>query len=828
MTLLELHYTSAEEGLGGSPGFQFVQVSPGLDVGICRQVESLLAYEPPRNAPSQPTPSEIAHFPVALSYTLLADGAAVLCNAAYTGTDYSGRFGNFYAHAVYLSGGPCDLEATLPIDTWASGFWRTQPPTASLPAPQRVEPGDMITRDTLLAFTGRHRDQLAAVLTDIMNSFGGHGPQVILAEDDAYTAALWIAMACRSLPLALAQRLTFTTYTRRPHLSSHQVIGIMPRADFSFTYTELASQYRVHAHPGQSSPPAQPLTWAVAAAAIWLAGKPELFDAAYVDITVPGDSHAGKWADMLAGQLAATALAAGTDLPQSAAAVAVTWATTNAGAQRTQQFWHGLAVGIARSASQIPLADLGRLCQHIDPHHPAEVTTPLLTAYLSRLTGEITRNAAPDHSAIQWVTTRLRGDQQLAAAVELRDGLKAAFSTELPIGQALLLLRIADAAGIQDSGRVGETVLGPALLADGSLAGQVAEFLNTTADTSLQKRVLDFLEDAARHSSGRAAARLVSGAGKYWLLAADQDDFPLLSTAVRLAMEHDINRVTAFRLAVALLSASSLRDMQYAYGLAWPDQPPTLDEACELLCEESALAILEIPETAEAFVNLIRHAPVIDADTVMLADLLLRRRIPWPDPRDRALLDLVTTTGLLREAAAQPEDGGLTQEIPRAALTVIATWPYPGPARAAAADALLSMLVAPRRLKNGGISAQTELHALVTSGDNDLIAAFADHARQALADELARSPRLHASCFTLWRLEYGRPGDQAWPAARDSLMTGLLAPAARKMDDRARQLTARLIEERSRGLGNEWLQLTQARGPATRWRWSRLVYRRTR
>ena len=67
MTLLELHYTSAEQGLGGSPGFQFVQLSAGLDPGVCRQVESLLAYEPPRTAPSQPTQAQIADFPVALN-----------------------------------------------------------------------------------------------------------------------------------------------------------------------------------------------------------------------------------------------------------------------------------------------------------------------------------------------------------------------------------------------------------------------------------------------------------------------------------------------------------------------------------------------------------------------------------------------------------------------------------------------------------------------------------------------------------------------------------------------------------------------------------------
>src|SRR5438309_76101 len=154
MTLLELHYTSVERGLGGSPGFQFVQLPSDLDPGICRQVESLLAYEPPRTAPSQPTSAEIADFPVALSYTLLAD-----------------------------------------------------------------------------------------------------------------EVALWVATACRSLPRAIAQQLTFTTYTRRPYQSSQQIIGIMPGADFSFTYTELTSQYRVHARFGQSSPPVEPTTWAATAAA---------------------------------------------------------------------------------------------------------------------------------------------------------------------------------------------------------------------------------------------------------------------------------------------------------------------------------------------------------------------------------------------------------------------------------------------------------------------------------------------------------------------------------------------------------------------------------
>ena len=826
MTLLEMHYTSAEHGLGGSPGFQFVQLSAGLDPGICRQVESLLAYEPPRTAPSQPTPAQIADFPIALSHTLLTGGAALLCHAAYTGTDYSGRFGNFYAHALYLPGGPGDLGPVLPIDTWVSASWRTGPPAVAMPAANRMEPGEAITRETLLAFTRQRHDQLAAVLTDIMNSFGRRGPQVVLAEDQSEAVAQWIAVACRSLPPALARRLTFTTYTRRPHQSSHQVIGITPGADFSFTHTELTAQYRVYAEPGRSSPWAEPMPWAATAAAIWLDGRPELFDEAYADVTVPDDGPKGEWADTLAGQLAATALAAEADLPQAATVAAVAWATAHTGAQRTPSFWPGLAVGIARSSGQIPVSDLGRLCRAAESLHSAEVATPLLAAYLSRLPSEITTGAAPDLSTIEWMTGRLRGDSDLAREARVRERLEAAFSADLPVDRALLLLKIADAAGIEDLGQAAETVLGPALLAEGNAAVEAAAFLNVTANTSLLIRVLDFLEDAARQSSGRAAARLIQGAGGHWLLAADLGDFPLLSTAARLAVERDPNRVTAFRRAAALLPASAPQDLRYAYRLVWPDQPPSPAEACELLAGEFALPIWEVPEIADAFVDLIRRAPVIDPETIRLADLL-RTRVTPPDPRDRILLDLVATTGWLREAASQPWDAGLAQEIPRMAIGMLAAWPYAGRHRDAAADALLALLVAPARLARADRTEQAELHELASSGDSNLIGAYGTRASQSLAGELSGSPELHASCFVLWRLEYGRPGDETWPAIQRSLMNDLLAPAARKMDDRAREMTAHLIEARVPGLSNEWLQLTQPRGPMMRLSWSRFLYRRT-
>jgi len=50
--------------------------------------------------------------------------------------------------------------------------------------------------------------------------------------------------------------------------------------------------------------------------------------------------------------------------------------------------------------------------------------------------------------------------------------------------------------------------------------------------------------------------------------------------------------------------------------------------------------------------------------------------------------------------------------------------------------------------------------------------------------------------------------------------------AARKMDDGTKQMTVHIIEKQAPGLGNEWLQLTQPRGPMTRLSWSRFRSRR--
>ncbi len=137
MNLAQLHYTSAPPGPDGS-GFRFTAVSPGVPVSLLREAEQLIGYEPPRDAPPRPDPAQLGAFPQALSLNVLADGSRLLARSVYTGADYSGRWGNFHAHAVHLPGpeGPDrPAEGPLPITSWGSPQWAAENPPPGTPLP---------------------------------------------------------------------------------------------------------------------------------------------------------------------------------------------------------------------------------------------------------------------------------------------------------------------------------------------------------------------------------------------------------------------------------------------------------------------------------------------------------------------------------------------------------------------------------------------------------------------------------------------------------------------------------------------------------------------
>ncbi|MEW1824585.1 GTPase-associated protein 1-related protein [Streptomyces sp. NPDC088196] len=313
MTLAQLHYTSAPPGPDGS-GFRFTAVSAGVPQGLLREAEQLIGYEPPRDCPARPDAEQLKSFPRAFSFSELADGGRLLSRSVYIGADYSGRWGNFHAHAVHLPSGTRLPDGVLPITAWESPRWADATPPDGRPVPlDRIEPSGLLRKDALVAFAVSRAGWLAPFFADLRAVAADPGAgQIVVVEHDSADVAQWIALACAVLPREQAHRLTFTTYTRRPQQARQQLVGALPSSE-SVAHDH---RYRVHDCTGRQQPSGPVAdTWAEVCARIWRAGRPDLFRNAPEDI----------------GQLAATALIAGVDLRPDARAAAARWAAEHAG-----------------------------------------------------------------------------------------------------------------------------------------------------------------------------------------------------------------------------------------------------------------------------------------------------------------------------------------------------------------------------------------------------------------------------------------------------------------------------------------------------------------
>jgi hypothetical protein len=221
----QLHYTSARSGPTGHGGFQFVAGSADLPPGLQAAVAPYMVYRPPPGAPLSPTTAELAGFPVALAYDRV-NGRPLLVRCRYLGRDYSGRYGNFFAHAVIAE--PEELEGLRPIELWQAQLWDDTP--GELAVLDDLAPGDAVDPESIgrwLADTGSY-ELLARLLGAVTEILGrGHG-RLVLVADGADLIAKWIAVVAYSLPVAAAARLSFITYSADPGNAPQRLVGTTP------------------------------------------------------------------------------------------------------------------------------------------------------------------------------------------------------------------------------------------------------------------------------------------------------------------------------------------------------------------------------------------------------------------------------------------------------------------------------------------------------------------------------------------------------------------------------------------------------------------------
>jgi GTPase-associated protein 1, N-terminal domain type 2/GTPase-associated protein 1, C-terminal domain/GTPase-associated protein 1, middle domain len=228
MAFQQLYYTSCEHGLGGYGGYQFNAITPGIPPVVLREVEERTVYEPPRWLLADPDPEA---YPVAFSYGMSpATGMAIAAHVVFTGTDYSGRPGNYFVHALATSAPERDFGPLLPVELWGAALWQSHPvDRTQLPELPGPPPRGVIDRPGVQAFLdARGADTiLPELLTAVGQAMAGQRP-VLVVSDDVTENAWWIAAISYFLGERLAYRMTFTTYSHRPGYSRYHLTGVLP------------------------------------------------------------------------------------------------------------------------------------------------------------------------------------------------------------------------------------------------------------------------------------------------------------------------------------------------------------------------------------------------------------------------------------------------------------------------------------------------------------------------------------------------------------------------------------------------------------------------
>ncbi|MFC8228666.1 GTPase-associated protein 1-related protein [Streptomyces sp. NPDC057287] len=754
MSLPQLHYTSAASG-DGEPAGRFTSVDPAIPGPVRAEAAPLLAYEAPEGTPERLTDARLRALPVAFGYVLLSDGSHLLSRTV------AGGEGGFHAHAVHLPPGTGIPGRVLPVAAWGAAGWLSATPDRVLPDPLTAMstaqgPSRGLTRESLGDFAVSRSPWLAAVLSDLRRvSEDPSAPPVVLVERQSADVARWVALATAVLPREHAERLTFTTYTRHPGRSAHQVVGVLPED----APDARDPRFRVHASSGPRPSGAVDDAWAGTAARIWRSRAPELFREA---AELPGEPFA-------AGPLAVTALGAGIALGSDERAAAAGWAAERPYAldeKGIRQLTDALtAPADDRTAGECAAAL--RLLTALDGRSPAAVTAPLAALLVTQaVRGDDVTLEPPARSAFD----EPAGERALAALVEeLGDEVLAELAAGVPRGVArtVQLLRIVRLLAVDCAELLPDVVggLARALLTDPEAGACRA--LTDLMDEQFDVRtaLLGELDRLAPDHPGDTERLLI----RVPLPFTGTQALPHLRMCAEApgAKARGADRVGILHTVLRAAGMSPFAEplvLRTAVGLVWSGDTPTAGEARSLLGETTSDAH-RAAGTWKTLVDAALGAPQDDEDAPELAHDLLRGFPQEIAARVRACLTLLDFARDMRSGAAEPGWADHARTLRSRAE------PVEPLALEHAYGALAERLLAPDR-------PEAELYAFVHSGDEDLIAAYGRAARRdAVAALLRADPAYVADCFTVWNAHPHAGAD--WTRTRTALLEDVLRPAVR-------------------------------------------------
>jgi len=240
-----MHYTSCPDGVEGLRGFQVSAMSQDAPWPLVQLAVRHSVYE------LGPEFSAGLRHPVIYGFAVSELGWIVF-RSCYLGADFTGRLGNYFAHAV-LADGPFADDAALPVDLCHSDFWVSGPAGGKiLPMVGRPRPAP-ISDPAVAAFLAAapdRLDQLAALVSAVQTALTTG--RTILMVTDPDDEILWLTAVTRSLPRVVALETTFVSYTARSRRQDVVIACTVPAADIDGvdgTVLDVSSVARERHHP---------------------------------------------------------------------------------------------------------------------------------------------------------------------------------------------------------------------------------------------------------------------------------------------------------------------------------------------------------------------------------------------------------------------------------------------------------------------------------------------------------------------------------------------------------------------------------------------------
>ena len=239
----QLFYTSCLRGLSGHAGFQTHSMSAGIEARERQEIESKALYQPPRDlSPGSESASFSDDCPKAFRSVILSSGRLALLRSVYSGKDYSGRWGNYFAHALVFD--EC-IKDWWSIDAWSWSGWKSSlndseteecDPTDELPSALVSIPSEpAFSLKNLHGFLtyDNSRGILLQKMIDAVFASITSNRRIVIRETRELDGVFWVACVLKSFPTIFQDNLTYSTYQFDPrHCQSINIV--IGDTDFTF------------------------------------------------------------------------------------------------------------------------------------------------------------------------------------------------------------------------------------------------------------------------------------------------------------------------------------------------------------------------------------------------------------------------------------------------------------------------------------------------------------------------------------------------------------------------------------------------------------------